>query len=596
MRTATPGGLADHSVSVGPPRWSLDSIYRGFDDPAYSGDVEKLDRAIQVGLQSDSPPVEFVERALDLAENLKTFAYASYSTDTTNPRYVEALNHLERFDAPLRRLRTRFRGALASDTGGMEAPDGGGPDYGYVLAEEARLGRLQLSEDQEELAADLAHSGAELWARLQEGLGATLASEWPAGGHKTVVQLRSLAHDPDRSVRMAAYEKELALWKQMEIPLAHAINGVKGFAITLDGRRGFESSLQRAVMENRVSPATFDRLIETCESALPILRRYLAHKAALLGRRSLAFYDLFAPVRREDRGSPAAAHAGRSFTFEQARDFVVSELRRFSEDLGAFAQSVFEGSWIDAEPRQSKVGGAYCVSFPVAGESRILCNFDGSIASVSTIAHEIGHAYHHDVIKDHRALLRQYPMTLAETASIFNELLVYRALARAADAGERVAAEEAFLQDATQVIVDILSRFRFEKELFTRRGDHELSPQELCEVMSQVQRETYGNALDPEALHPYMWAVKGHYYRHDLSFYNFPYAFGMFFSLAMAGEAERTPSGFSTRHRDMLSRTGSESVDSVVESLGLSATGEAFWESALAELESRVASFEGMEP
>ncbi len=600
--------MKDDDAVVSLPRWSLDTIYPGFDSPEREKDIAELQGTI-AGLEAEVSAAEMLgglERCLDLAETLKTHAYVCFSTDTTNGRILEELNRLEGFDVSMHRLRARFRALLAEN--GPEFPWASDP-YHYVLALERRLGGLQLSLEMEELAADLARSGAELWSRLQDSIGASLSTEWrppgdPGAGdrkpqRKTVVQLRSLAHHPDREIRRKAFEEEIALWRQMETPLAHAINGVKGFAVVLDQRRGFEDSLQRAVIESRMSDGFFGALIGTCEEALPIFHRYLRTKARALGREKLAFFDIFAPV--SGGGSPALGtdaaasgpgSLGARFSFEEAKEFICRELSAFSSDLGSFVKSAFDRRWIDAEPRAGKVGGAYCVSFPTVGESRILLNFDGSVSGVSTLAHELGHAYHHEVLKEAPALLRQYPMPLAETASIFCENLVYRALIRELPAEQRISALEAFLQDACQVIVDILSRFRFEGELFRLRADHEVSPEDLCSLMSRFQQESYGDALDPDFLHPYMWAVKGHYYDHNLSFYNFPYAFGLLFSLALLGEYDAGKTDFSTHYRAVLERTGSASVDDVVRSAGLEPTQAAFWRRSLGVLEAYVAQFE----
>ena len=439
-----------------PPRWSLSSIYPDFDSPERRAAISELESTIgslesalieaadflsnklsRAGAASTSTAGDLapdtqvfvtrilrpLERCIDLAETLKTHAYAAYSTNTTDSRALEELNRLEHFDVDMRRVRTRFRALLAAEGpyASVSATSAGGTlfpgtaaapaatadlsEYRFVLAEEQRLGGLQLSVELEELAADLSRSGAELWSRLQDTTGATLSTDWrPSGeaadGHrrsggaggaeagsperKTVVQLRSMAHHPDRSIRRKAYEAELTLWRGMEIPLAHAINGVKGFAVSLDGRRGFRNSLHRAVIESRMSQEGFEKLISACEAALPILHRYLKTKARALGQDKLAFFDIFAPI--------GAGKTARRFSFAEARRLICRELGTFSPDLGAFAESVFARAWIDAEPRPGKVGGAYCVSFPSVNESRILCNFDGSISSVSTVA-QIGRAH-----------------------------------------------------------------------------------------------------------------------------------------------------------------------------------------------------------
>ena len=221
-----------------------------------------------------------------------------------------------------------------------------------------------------------------------------------------------------------------------------------------------------------------------------------------------------------------------------------------------FCWDAFAKNWIDAEPVPGKVGGAFCVSFPLAGESRILCNFTGTMNDVSTIAHELGHAYHHEVLKNDEAALRQYPMTLAETASIFSENIVSSGLDASAGEEERLQVTELFLQDCSQVIVDILSRFYFERSVFERRSESELSAEEFCSLMLDAQKAAYGDAVEQSELHPYMWAVKSHYYNADLSYYNYPYAFGLLFGLGLFSLYRKEGSAFSKKYNTVLKASG----------------------------------------
>ncbi len=396
------------------------------------------------------------------------------------------------------------------------------------------------------------------------------------------MELRSLAMHKDRAVRQKAYEKELEAWKSMEIPLAAALNGVKGFAAILDERRHYKSSLERAAFLSRISRRTLDALTGVMEKNLPLFRRYLKAKAKLLGVKRCAFYDLYAPVGATEK----------EWSFTDARKFIVEQFNTFSTELGDFAEAAFRQGWIDARPRKGKVGGAFCAFMPLAGESRILANFDGSFDSVSTLAHELGHAYHGSVIKDLPALHQDYPMTLAETASIFCETVVFnRALEGVENDGERIGVLELFLQGATAVIVDILSRFRFEKAVFERRKSGELSPAEFSDLMIQAQIDTYGDGLDKKQLHKYMWAVKGHYYSADLSFHNYPYAFGQLLGLALYANYAAEPQGFPNRYKKLLQSTGRASATEVTREAGFDIESAEFWQSGIDVIARRVKEF-----
>jgi oligoendopeptidase F len=306
-----------------------------------------------------------------------------------------------------------------------------------------------------------------------------------------------------------------------------------------------------------------------------------------MGIRACAFFDLFAPLGE-----------GGKWTWEAAAKVIIRRFDIFDPGMGAMARHAFERSWIDAQGREGKIGGAYCTSFPLTGESRILCNFEGSFDSVTTLAHELGHAWHHELIKDLPRSRAQYPMTLAETASIFAETLVFEgALEEQQGPGgkaRRLGLIEGNLKDSCQVMVDILSRFYFERELFARREEGELSAEELCAMMTGAQLKTYGDGLDPTLLHPYMWAVKSHYYSPGLAFYNYPYAFGLLFALGLYARYRREGPGFAASYRELLRMTGQASAETVARSAAFNLEEPDFWQAGLALIEDRVREFEAL--
>ncbi len=582
-----------------PVHWDLSKVYESFDAPAFSRDKERAaSLAREYAETAASAPggdaflpwlmsvIDLMDRADGLLENLGAYCYARFSTDTNDARAQTELNAVESLRPLSVKARALFRASLVSrkiELASALASDQAAP-YRFFLEEELFTGSRQMSVEMEELAADLSRSGADAWSRLQESLSSNASAVWDesSGERKTVVELRGMAHDPDRATREKAFRKEIECWKSIEIPMAAALNGVKGTNVSLDPRRGWSSALERAAFQSRMSTATLEALIASLEGSLPVFRRYLSAKARFLGIEGLAFYDLFAPV-----GS-----ASRRYTWAEIRDGVVSRFSSFDPVMGDFARSAFDSSWIDAEPRPGKVGGAYCTDFPLIGESRILCNDEGSYYTLSTVAHELGHAYHHDCVKDLPGQLKAYPMTLAETASIFAETIVLEDALAGAESGERIALIEFFLRDACQVVVDILSRFYFERDVFERRSAGELSPEELCSIMSNAQKRTYGNSVDPG--HPYMWAAKGHYYYSNISFYNYPYAFGLLFGLGLYGMYRAGGKSFAKRYREILRTTGSASIEDVAARAGVPSLSGDFWGKGLALVEERVKAFEGM--
>ncbi len=582
------------------PRWNLDPIYPGFDSDAYRKDKEELERLsaallAHVGSVPDGTgfagwlrrALELETAAGDLEETLGSYAYSRYSTATTDSKALAELNRLEEMGLPLKRAGVLFRNALSSRKGDVESLIGSDPGisgYAFHLREEILWASRQMSPELEDLAEDLNRAGGDAWGRLQDQVSSTAAMVWDetTGERKTTVQLRALATDPDRAVREKAWDLELKAWDQMKLPLAAALNGVKGFTVTLNKRRGWSDPLEKSIEQCRISRSTLDALISAMEESLPLWRRYLKIKARYLGVPACAFYDIFAPV-----GS-----VPEPWTFGRARDFIIEKFGAFSSDLGAFAERAFREGWIDAEPREGKVGGAYCISFPSRKVSRILCNFDGSFGAVSTVAHELGHGYHQEAIKDVPHPLAQYPMTLAETASIFAETVVFEEAVKDVAPAEKAGLLENNLQNGCQILVDILSRFYFEKSVFARRPAAELGAQELCDLMREAQEATYGEGLDKDRRHPFMWAVKGHYYSPDLSYYNFPYAFGLLFGLGLYEKYRRQGPPFASAYREILVQTGRMSAVELTRRAGFDIEGRDFWLGGIEVFKRQVDEFE----
>jgi pepF/M3 family oligoendopeptidase len=593
----------------------LASIYASFEAPEYRRDAALLAEKIQalLGLLERPLPagpleaailglIEARDEASRLAGDMHAYAEAVYTADTRDARALAELNALEEAVIPLHRAEALLKGRLLERREAvLAALEGGLKPYRFYLLTMLEEARFQMSPEMEDLAADMSRSGGDAWGRLQGAVSSTAQALWDGatGEMKTVTALRELAHSPDRSIRERAYRAELGAWKAVEVPLAAALNGVKGAAITLDSRRGWygeagreggfaAGALRKSAFQDRISEKTLNALIGTLEGSLPLFRRYLKAKARLLGLEACAFYDIFAPLS----GAP-----GKTWTWEESSAFIADQFDRFDRRMGDFARRAFAGGWIDAESREGKIGGAYCTGFLKAGESRILCNFSGAYESVTTVAHELGHGYHHEVIKDLPPSRGAYPMTLAETASIFAETIVFEGALATGPAAENPAERRALIEnnlmDSCQVTVDILSRYYFERELFERRGGGELSPAELCAMMEGAQRKTYGDALSGE-LHPYMWAVKIHYYNKDLSFYNYPYAFGLLFALGLYARYRKEGPAFAGAYRELLRLTGSASAEEVAAGAGFNIEDPAFWQEGMGIVARLVDEFEGM--
>ena len=438
----------------------------------------------------------------------------------------------------------------------------------------------QMPEGEESLAAELRTSGVSAWAKLHGTLTALLTAVVSKDGQEQTLPMssvRSLAGDADRDVRRRAFESELRAWESVETPIAAALNGVKGFQSTLRRRRAWDDDVAPTLLANNLDRQILDVMQAACIEAFPDFRRYLGSKAKMLRLEHLAWYDLGAPV----------GDLNTRWTWRDAEEFIVSNFGEYSERMGNFASEAFRLRWVDATSRVGKEGGAYCTGVR-PGESRVMMNFDGTFNSVSTLAHELGHAYHNLNMRERTSLQRITPSAMAETASIFCETLVYGAAMRSASPAERLALLDTSLQKDLMIVVDIHSRFLFEKAVFERRVERDLSVREMKELMLGSQRETYGPDIDP--LHPYMWAVKGHYY--GPCFYNYPYTFGLLFGLGLYTRFEKDPASFREKYDSLLSCTGIGSALSLAQRFGIEIHDIEFWRSSLDIVRGQIVEFE----
>jgi pepF/M3 family oligoendopeptidase len=326
---------------------------------------------------------------------------------------------------------------------------------------------------------------------------------------------------------------------------------------------------------------TLNAMLDAMKDSFPMFQKYFKHKAKLIGKDKLAWWDISAPMGKTDK----------IYSFEEARDFIVSNFNKFSPELGAFAKRAFDNNWIDAEQRDGKRGGAFCMGVAGVKESRILSNFDGSFDQVSTLAHELGHAFHNECAYQagKTELQQATPMTLAETASIMCETIVTEAvLAQATDPQEVLAVLEAQMNNATGVIVDIYSRYLFEKEVFERRAKSELSADDLNDIMERAQKATYGEGLDERFLQKFMWTWKPHYYSSGFSFYNYPYAFGLLFATGLYAIYQKRGADFVPDYKNLLASTGENRAAELADRFGINIRTKKFWADSLAIIGKRV--------
>jgi oligoendopeptidase F len=358
------------------------------------------------------------------------------------------------------------------------------------------------------------------------------------------------------------------------------MNAIKGEANIVDRRRHWTSPLDASLYGNNVSRATFDAMQSAVSRSLPDFRRWMRLKAALHGYEGgLKWWDLVAPL----------PHAASTISWDDGIAWVRSAFASYSDELAGLVDRALAERWIDAAPRDGKSGGAFCMAF-VEDRSLVLLNWAGSVDSAQTTAHELGHAYHNTTLAGRTPLQRRLPMALAETASIFCETLAVDAGLTHLEGGERLALLDVDLVGSNQVVVDINSRFLFESELMARRQRRTLGAAELNELMLEAQATSYGDGIDLDTRHPYMWLLKPHYY--GSHFYNWPYTYGLLFGLGLFAKYRDDPERFRHGYADALSRAGIESAESLGAMFGIDVTSEDFWTASLDVCRARIVEYE----
>ncbi len=593
------------------PQWDLSSLYRGLEADDFRAALEQLRRQQDelaafydkhdvrrrtiAADASDADLAAVLVEALQrtdalvvLADTLEAFAHGHLTTNSYDAAAQRAVSQLEQLEARRRTLSVRLAGFVGALHERLDALFAANPylaEHAFFLRETAEQSRFLMPEELEALAAELCVDGGAAFGKLQGNITSQLRVPLQRDGqveHLPITVVRNFCYSSDAALRQRAYHAEIAGWASIQTPVAASLNAVKGTALTLARRRGRASVLEQALVDNRIDQPTLDALLAALREAFPVFRRYLKRKAQRLGHEQLPWWDLFAPVES----------AQKQFTWREARDFIVRHFRGFSAELGDFAAAAFDRRWIDALPRDGKRGGAYCMGVLGIEESRILANFDGSFDQVFTLAHELGHAFHNHCQRGLPALQRGAPSTLAETASTFCETLVAEAALAEAGAADQLAILETQLQGATQLCLDIYSRFLFESRFLQQRQHGELAPEEICRLMLQCQRETYGDAVRPDTYHRYMWLWKPHYYSYTHNFYNFPYAFGHLFALGLYARYGQQREDFVPQYVALLRETGRSQARPLAQRFGIDIAQQDFWRQSLETIAAQVQRYE----
>ena len=565
--------------------WSLEVYYKGYEDPAFAEDFELLQKNAQaletaLGQAREQDDVQGLVTVLEAKEEyakvlfkLNEYLGLRNSVDTTDGKTLDYIGRLDKINASTAKAQSAMDKYIAGGAD-LEACVAAHPlltEYAFLLRNTKKNAVHLFSDEMEAMISRMNLSVGNAWSRLFDYLTSTLKVDYD-GEQITLPAVRNLANDPDGAVRKKAYEAELASYAKIEGSIAYALNNIKSQVRMLAQERGYGSALTMTLDQSNMKRETLDAMFGAMQEYLPAFHKYMRAKAEYLGyHNGLPWFEMLAPLGRNDK----------KYTLEEAKQCLLDSFGQFSKDMADMMERAFDEEWIDFYPREGKVGGAFCCEVSHAGQSRILTNFNGSFDAVDTLAHELGHAYHGTQTCSHRILNRDYPMQVAETASTFNETHITCLAIAKATGEEKLALLDNILMNTTQVICDIYSRFLFEDSVFNACEDRFLMPEDLKAMMLDAQKKAYGDGLDPEYMHPYMWACKGHYYSEALSYYNFPYAFGAMLAMGLYSMYLKEGEAFLPKYNKFLHATTVMSVEDTAAVVGIDLTSKDFWRESL---------------
>ena len=561
--------------------WSLNCLYKGYEDEEFKkdfnnfdGKITQLKEVVENAEKKEAKEGIFsilkaMENFTEFAENLLSYVSLRSTVNTVDNETTGYLSVLQRKLTQTIKINAKANKYIASIENLEQLINENEElkEYEFYLLNIKENQCHMLDEASEELVGKMDLTGGSAWEKLFDYLTSTLKVDYK-GEVVTLPQVRNMAYSDNPTERKEAYEAELRAYEKVEDSIAFALNNIKSQVTMLTELRGYESPLTMTLKQSHMKQETLDAMFSSMKKYMPKFHEYLKVKAKMLGHKNgLPWYDLFAPM----------GEMNKKYSIEEAKEYLINSFSHFSDDMVDLIKRAFEEEWIDFLPRAGKVGGAFCAGISNKKQSRILSNYDYTFGAVDTLAHELGHAYHNLQTENNSPLNREYSMPVAETASTFNENLIIMKAISEGTKEEKLSLIENMLLNTTQVICDIYSRFIFEDTVFNRCKEEFLMPEQLKEIMINAQKEAYGDGLDIEYLHPYMWACKGHYYSSQLSYYNFPYAFGGLFSMGLYAMFEEEGKAFVPKYREMLKATPTKSVEDAAKMVGVDLTKEDFW-------------------
>lgn len=579
--------------------WDLTSYFKEFNGPdmiefkaKLAQDIEKLQgKAGNLDVLSDSTADDWESIILDFENflsgitHLSSYIACQASADTKNEEYSQEQSKLSSLAAERDKLEVDLLRAF------KETPD---DLFAKFIARDALKGceyylkRIKekaqhtMSRDKEMLAADLNVDGFHSWGRLYDSISGKLEFEMklPDGTieRKPISEWRSLMSNVDFEIGKAAYLGGNEAWRTIENTCASALNAIAGNRLTLYKHRGVDHFLDMALFQASIKRETLDAMYKAIHDNMEIAREIFRIKGDFNGRKGLWWFEREAPLDLEETAE---------YSWEDGSNMVQKAFDTVYPALSDYYKSFLDKKWIESEARGGKRPGAFCTGSPLTKEQRVYMTFNGSLGDVTTLAHEVGHAFHGHILKELRPTARRYPMTLAETASIFTEHILADGIYKddSISDAQKLIMLDADLVGAAVLLMDITVRFEFEKAFHEERKNGEVSVSRLKELMVEKQKEVLGDALAEGSEDEMFWASKLHFYITQVTFYNFPYTFGFLLARSLYNMFQKEGADFLPKYEEFLRLTGSDTVENVAKrSLGVDISDPSFWTESITSL------------
>lgn len=585
--------------------WKLNDIYDSIHCDDFTSDFSKLDELIEVLSSISDKFIATTELSKDLLENfvenysnylilfskLSCYTYLCYISDVKN---YDALDMFDRIDIKdsnvgswlnnLSCYLAKFSMSQIQTLCNCSTVLG---DKFFFLKEARDKGSHFLSKNEESIIALMRQNGSSSWKRYYTELTSTLkillpGKEGVEDSILSLTQLQDLSFHGNMEIRRSAYAKEVETYASIAPACLKALNSISGESINLCKLRGYSSVLHKVLSRSRMDFQTLNAMSMAIEESMDVFQKYFKKKAELLGHKgALPFYDIYAPM------------GGKSvdISYPHSRDIIVSCFTSLDKDLGAFAEKVFDEGWIDWEPRDDKGGYGLCIDIFGISQSRIQTNFSGSIKDTVILAHEIGHAYHAHLMRDESILNTEYPTSIAETCSIFCETIITKTLTEILLPEESLCLLEKSISDSAYYLVDFYGRFSFEKKLYEMRAETIPSLDEVNALMLDSMKHVYGDSVDGDTIHPYMWLSKIGYFIPDNEFLNFPYSFGVLLAKGLYTMYEESPESFIHKLHSFLSNSGKMDIHDCLQLLGVDSHSKDFWSQCMKQIQSEIEAF-----